>query len=278
MTTQTESPEVVATPRKRPTRGRRSTPGFRITLPLVYAGMGVALGTLTGMTMALITVPADASVAIADVAPPSGITASTSNSAVTVSQPAKNDQQPAVANTATDAKSNDASQETPAASSSPAESSTTKNQEQSVPSPKPQDVPSKAPAAEANPDSQIVPAEAHPRKHIAHPLAVSARTVLASTPEVVEVSLDNEQLSMVDEVKSTATFYSEGDLTVADYNATAGTIETSDGRTFVLGTTVSASSAASWDDYRSSVHYRCDQGGSCMLMRAGAVAPNAKLI
>jgi hypothetical protein len=73
-------------------------------------------------------------------------------------------------------------------------------------------------------------------------------------------------------------FYSEGDLTVEDYNPQAGTIETSDGRTFALGTTVSVNNASSWQDYRSNVHYKCGQNGSCTLMRHGAFAPNARLI
>lgn len=257
MTTQTESPEVVATQRKRPNRGRRSTTGFRITLPLVYAGMGVALGTLTGMTMALITVPVDASV-VTDAAPSSAVVASTNNSQVVVTAPAKDAPQPAVVRVAEDVKSTSENATASAVSNSPADAPTTNNQEKAIPSPKLQNTPSKAPAAEANPNTQVLPAESLPRRHVAHPVIMPVRTVMASTPEVVEVSLDNEQLSMVDEVKA-PTFYSEGDLTVADYNPTAGTIETSDGRTFVLGTTVSASSATSWDDYRSSVHYRCDQ-------------------
>ena len=240
--------------------------------------MGVALGTLTGMTMALITVPVDASV-VTDATPSSAVVASTNNSQVVVTAPAKDAPQPAVVRVAEDVKSTSENATASAVSNGPADASTSNNQEKAIPSPKLQNTPSKAPAAEANPNTQVLPAESLPRRHVAHPVTMPVRTVLASTPEVVEVSLDNEQLSMVDEPKpATATFYSEGDLTVADYNPTAGTIETSDGRTFVLGTTVSATSATSWDDYRSSIHYRCDQGGSCMLMRAGAVAPNAKLI
>ncbi len=75
-----------------------------------------------------------------------------------------------------------------------------------------------------------------------------------------------------------ASLYTEGVLTVSDYSASTGTIQTSDGRTFALGTTVAAGNATSWETYRSDVHYRCDQNGSCVLMRAGVVAPDAKLI
>jgi hypothetical protein len=90
-------------------------------------------------------------------------------------------------------------------------------------------------------------------------------------PAVVPVSLDEE-------VGPAAVFFSEGDAAVVDYDATLDTILTSDGRTFVLGPTVSMSSAASWNDYRDNVHYRCDQGGKCTLTRSGVVALNAKLI
>ena len=74
------------------------------------------------------------------------------------------------------------------------------------------------------------------------------------------------------------TLYVEGDLTVEDYNEKAGTIETSDGRSFLVGSTVASSDAVSWNDYRSNVHYRCSQTGSCTLSRAGAIALNARVI
>jgi len=73
-------------------------------------------------------------------------------------------------------------------------------------------------------------------------------------------------------------FFSEGDATVVSYSAAGDTIQTDDGRTFMVGTTVSVSSAASWDDYRANVHYRCDQNGHCTLTRSGVIALNAKLI
>jgi hypothetical protein len=111
---------------------------------------------------------------------------------------------------------------------------------------------------------------------VAHPFVRPARIALASAPEVTPVPLD-EQLSLVGDVK-TVGFSSEGDLTVSDFDAKAGTLETSDGRTFAVGTTVSMSGATSWEEYRSDVHYKCGPNGSCTLMRAGAVAPNARLI
>jgi hypothetical protein len=73
-------------------------------------------------------------------------------------------------------------------------------------------------------------------------------------------------------------FYSEGDATVVGYNAADGTIQTDDGRSFAIGDTVSASNAITWQDYRSNVHYRCDQNGNCSLVRTGVIALNAKLL
>lgn len=90
-------------------------------------------------------------------------------------------------------------------------------------------------------------------------------------PAVVPVNLD-------DQVRPSSIFYSEGDATVVDYDATLDTILTDDGRTFVLGATVAMSSATSWNDYRANVHYRCDQGGKCTVTRNGVIALNAKQI
>jgi hypothetical protein len=102
-------------------------------------------------------------------------------------------------------------------------------------------------------------------------LASLALSAAVPVPSVEPVSLD-------DEVKPAAIFYSEGDATVVDYDSALDTILTNDGRTFVVGPTVAMSSAASWDDYRSNVHYRCDQGGKCTITRSGVLALNAKQI
>ena len=84
--------------------------------------------------------------------------------------------------------------------------------------------------------------------------------------------------SLDEQVASAANFYSEGDAAVVDYDATLDTILTDDGKSFVIGPTVVMSSAASWNDYRSSVHYRCDQGGKCTITRYGVVALSARQI
>jgi len=73
-------------------------------------------------------------------------------------------------------------------------------------------------------------------------------------------------------------FFSEGDATVADFNAAMGTIETYEGRTFMIGTTAAALAAGSLQDSGSNIHYRCDQGGSCTLTQRGQVMQNVRLM
>ena len=107
----------------------------------------------------------------------------------------------------------------------------------------------------------------------AHELTASAAKSLGAPGSAVE-----GQRTDTATVTIPTTLYVEGDLTVEDYNEKAGTIETSDGRSFLVGSTVASSDAVSWNDYRSNVHYRCSQTGSCTLSRAGAIALNARVI
>jgi hypothetical protein len=72
-------------------------------------------------------------------------------------------------------------------------------------------------------------------------------------------------------------FTVEGDVTVADYDASEGSIETHEGKTFVLDRAAGDSDTAPWQEYRANLHYRCDQSGNCTLFRDGVVVPNAKL-
>jgi hypothetical protein len=266
---------------KRPSQKRaaskRPTTIYRMALPLVYAGMGVALGTLTGLSVAFITVPVDASIVASDST--QAVQASDAQtSTLAATQPVENTQPAQVVRVAENIKSAGENENTPAAATPTSAPEVSKGAKEAHSTDGKASL-SKAPAAEKTLNLPAVPTEALPRKQVAHPVIIQPRKMLASEPQVLPISIDNEQLAMADDTPApTSTFYSEGDLTVADYNAAAGTIQTSDGRTFVLGTTVRASSATSWDDYRSTVHYRCDQEGSCTLMRAGAVAPNAKMI
>lgn len=69
----------------------------------------------------------------------------------------------------------------------------------------------------------------------------------------------------------------EGDVTVANFDETAGTIETYEGSKFALDKTAVASGAIPWQDFPFNVHYRCDQVGDCTMMRRGA-AEGAKML
>jgi hypothetical protein len=72
-------------------------------------------------------------------------------------------------------------------------------------------------------------------------------------------------------------FIIEGDVSVADYDASEGIITTDVGRNFVLDRTAAESNGTIWQEYRANVHYRCDRSGNCTLSRAGLVVPNARL-
>jgi hypothetical protein len=85
------------------------------------------------------------------------------------------------------------------------------------------------------------------------------------------------QVASLDDAAEPMSFTIEGDVTVADYDASQGTIATQEGKTFVIDRTVGESYMAPWQEYRANLHYRCDQGGNCTLFRAGVAVPNAKL-
>jgi len=89
-------------------------------------------------------------------------------------------------------------------------------------------------------------------------------------PDLEEVRLDNLTAEPF-------SFIVEGWVTVANYDASEGTIRTDEGKTFVIGTTVDGTDAIPWQDYHANVHYRCNQSGNCTLTRAGVSAPNAKM-
>jgi hypothetical protein len=62
----------------------------------------------------------------------------------------------------------------------------------------------------------------------------------------------------------------EGEVTVANYDVDAGTIQTYEGSNFVLDKASGASGAIPWEDFPFNVHYRCDATGNCTLVRRGA--------
>jgi hypothetical protein len=104
----------------------------------------------------------------------------------------------------------------------------------------------------------------HHWSHIAH-------------PAIAPVQPSPSQTATPNDVAKSYAFFVEGDVTIADYNASTGTIETNDGRSFTIDTTVDATNAKVSLDYFGSVPYRCDQGGNCSLRGGGMVVPSAKM-
>ena len=74
-----------------------------------------------------------------------------------------------------------------------------------------------------------------------------------------------------------ASFMIEGDVTVADYDALSGMIETHEGKTFTVAKATDESGALPWTDSLASVHYRCDQSGTCTLFHAGLSVSNVRI-
>jgi hypothetical protein len=72
-------------------------------------------------------------------------------------------------------------------------------------------------------------------------------------------------------------FIVEGDATLADFDASAGTIETQDGRSFVLTRASGTNNFLPGQDDEGNIHYRCDQNRNCTLFHAGVKIPNARL-
>jgi hypothetical protein len=289
MATQNKA-EAAASRAHRSPEGARSSI-LRLAVPMLFAAMGISLGTLTGIAFAFATVPVGAQSASNN--PSAGSTASASLPASQNSAVSAADTKVVVSqNSASDANG-DAKQvalvEVADHSDAPKHDSEPSNaiQAKSVDSqPNPAEKIDRSPSEPASPDALVAdeiestrrsaPADQRHSKLAAHPDPNPAQSVLASLSDATPAPVV-EQFSFSDN-SGPSTFSSEGDVTVADYNPTAGTIETSDGRTFALGTTVSSNTASSWEDYRSNVHFRCGQNGSCMLMRHGVIAPNARLI
>jgi hypothetical protein len=114
-------------------------------------------------------------------------------------------------------------------------------------------------------------------KTISSPLAETARANLASASAKTKARLSNTQSSL-DTGVAAISFFTEGFSRIVDYDASAGTVETSEGRTFLILAPGSVSNSSSWQDYRSSVQYRCGSDGSCTLKCSGMVTLNARLI
>jgi len=112
------------------------------------------------------------------------------------------------------------------------------------------------------------------RTHSRHRLHTSLRasTIAKLTPKVPEPELEP------DHAHEAFAFTVEGDATEANYNPSAGLIETYEGVTFALDRTASGAGVIALQDYPANIHYRCNQFGNCTLVRAGAVVLSAMRI
>jgi hypothetical protein len=245
-----------------------------LALPLLCGAMGVSLGTVIGVSIAFLTAPAGALATSTDSAQASttgtepGVTPSTTTDAEKDFHPVAFVPVVAVIRQPT------ASAGRSAADWAGTGFSSTNRTVKANPSSEARTTQDKKLAIKRHPKLRFVGVHRRSVKPVAKLTVVQA---LAGDLEVTPITLNDAQMSLDDDATPSG-FYSEGDLTVADYDATVGTIQTDDGRTFTLGTTVCASNATPWEDYRSNVHYRCGQDGSCVLVRAGVIASNARLI
>lgn len=108
--------------------------------------------------------------------------------------------------------------------------------------------------------------------------AVQAETAPPPSAPIVAFTPAPSDAASIDSSFKAPLLYREGDATVVNYDATGNTIETDDGTTFAVGPTVSESNATPWGEYHANVHYRCDQNGNCTLSRTGVIALNARTI
>jgi len=276
-----ESPQVVFVPGS----SLRTWSSFslsRLALPALCVVIAASVGTATGITLAKVDAPNGVVEASSD----SGQTNSTSAKAAI--RVAANTRPASVVQTAVVAPLAASSSQTNADASHSAAKAAELRQSQPSIAEKAQTQSSEQIALNRPPDA-ITPAtftlagkEWPVARPMSMPVADPARQQLASPSLAASTALDPIQSSLaqtsLDDAAKPAVRYVEGDLSVAAYDAMTGTLQTKDGKTFILGTSVAAGNATSWDEYRSGVHYRCDQTGSCILMRAGAVAPNARLI
>jgi hypothetical protein len=98
---------------------------------------------------------------------------------------------------------------------------------------------------------------------------VAPATVAMTSAVAPEVTENNAQ---------SAELTTEGDLSVADFDATTGTVETREGKSFSVTTAGADGNTLAWQDYAGNIHYRCTQAGSCTLSGAGIGAASARLI
>jgi hypothetical protein len=248
----------------------------RLILPVLCVSLGVSVGTATGITLALVnasrnTVAASSDSLQASAAPESSVAMNSSSAqaaqSTVVSSPIAASSAPAAnpdsnpVATRPQAKLNPASETVARTGTAPSKVEIALN---------------KAPDALKPATFRLNGKEYRAVRMIFLPAAKPEQSEPATAQPAAPTALSTAQWGL--DTPAPASLYTEGVLTVSDYSESTRTIQTSDGRTFVLGTTVAAGNATPWETYRSDVHYRCDQNGSCVLMRAGVVAPDARLI
>ncbi len=242
----------------------------RLALPLLCVSLGVFVGTATGLALAIVNARNNALAASSDSVEASDAPAANlamNASPAHVNQPAVRQSTPAASPAST-----------PTVESRPAKlNHAVANVNRTATAPSKLDVAlTKSPDALKPATFKLDGKKYHVAKLMLLPAADPERHEAEPAQPAVSTTLNTAQWSL--DAPAPASLYTEGDLTVSDYSASTRTIQTSDGKTFVLGTTVAAANATSWETYRSDVHYMCDQNGSCVLMRAGVVAPSARLI
>lgn len=71
----------------------------------------------------------------------------------------------------------------------------------------------------------------------------------------------------------------EGDDVIVGDNPSRGTVQTSSGRVFFVGTAGARSRGAGWQVFPAPIHFRCDKSGSCTLSRSNSNVPlHARLL
>ena len=259
---------------------------YRLALPLLYATVGVALGILTGVSVAIVNPSAGLSW-FPIVSAAASLSDSVSQTiGITASAPAQQLVHPVAVIRKARIGSSAASRQQLAAPKL-ATGATSANRQAIVerlatlhPAL------SKVRAEVRSQIARIALAKIHRSRLAGGHRVRPARIVMASTANaappqmmaaVEQLSFRSQAVPSGDEAVPSAV-YMEGDFTVASYDASHGTIETNDGRTFAVGMTVVAGSASTWDDSGSNVHYRCNPTGVCTLSGSGIFAPNARLI
>jgi hypothetical protein len=106
---------------------------------------------------------------------------------------------------------------------------------------------------------------------------VAPAAIVPVAPVAAAIAMSTAMES-TESVSKPAGMMIEGDLTVADFDASTGTVETREGKSFSVNEAGSDGNTLAWQDYAGHVHYRCTQSGSCTLAGSGVTASGAKLI